>query len=462
MLKNNNSNNNNSNNNNSNNNNSIVEEKQFKILEEEYESNLLKAFNKEGKCYLDDKNYLSYRIYGNGKNKLLFIMGLNATGSHWGYQAKYFGNLEDYQVCTFDNRGIGTSSCPPGPYTTSLLANDALALLNHLEWNDNVNLIGVSMGGMIAQLMALKQTQRFNSVTFTSTYNSAALVVPTTEDIQIFFKMLSRTRTKMMRPLIKVCFPKPWLKEEILPGLSNFQFLLSTLKKFDFDNSERYSMGEYWQAIAALLHNIPPYRLKQIKKSGIKTLVLHGTKDKIIRPTYGTLLSSILSCPLIQFKNSGHMLMIERGIEYNLILRAHIEGKELNHYLQLENREIDNKNLILVNGVENKKLEEESNKLCNEHKPEKSWLNKLFHFKKNNDSIELLNNNDHSDFHEDTDNDNVLDDNNKSPNLKIEKSLSSPIPENGPFTILNRRSKSFFSANNFNEFLQNYLSTKQH
>lgn len=63
-----------------------------------------------------------------------------------------------YTVLRYDNRGIGLTSAPPGPYTSELLAQDLHALLMHPDLADKTSrfhLLGVSMGGMIAQTYAL-------------------------------------------------------------------------------------------------------------------------------------------------------------------------------------------------------------------------------------------------------------------------------------------------------------------
>ena len=68
-------------------------------------------------------------------------------------QVEYFSNIPEFSVCIFDNRGSGFSSVPQQKYTTTMLANDALALITHLGWG-NVHVVGLSMGGMIAQELA--------------------------------------------------------------------------------------------------------------------------------------------------------------------------------------------------------------------------------------------------------------------------------------------------------------------
>ena len=74
-----------------------------------------------------------------------------------------------YRVLSFDNRGIGLSDKPLGPYTTAMLAADAKALVDQLQVTD-FHLLGVSMGGMIAQEYALAYPDDLLSVTLACTY----------------------------------------------------------------------------------------------------------------------------------------------------------------------------------------------------------------------------------------------------------------------------------------------------
>ncbi|KAJ9073149.1 hypothetical protein DSO57_1019501 [Entomophthora muscae] len=145
--------------------------------------------------------------------------------------------------------------------------------------------------------------------------------------------MTARTRQGMVRPLIKNCFPKKWLRQEFSPGVTNFQLLEEASKNINENCPENTTQGEYSQFASTLLHNVPPHELKKVTREGVRCLVFHGSRDYIIRPIYGKLLSSFLSCPLVLFKKSGHMIMIERRDEFNAILQAHIEEKPLDAYL---------------------------------------------------------------------------------------------------------------------------------
>ena len=111
---------------------------------------------------------INYKLEGDGDRTAVFVNGLADDLETWVLQ------MDDvlaagYRVLRFDNRGIGASSAPPGPYTTRLLADDAKALIDHLGVSD-FHLMGVSMGGMIAQEYALAYPDGIRSLTLGCTY----------------------------------------------------------------------------------------------------------------------------------------------------------------------------------------------------------------------------------------------------------------------------------------------------
>jgi pimeloyl-ACP methyl ester carboxylesterase len=82
-------------------------------------------------------------------------MGLAGFKTAWQRQTKDFGHnqADKYSSLVFDNRGIGESDKPLMRYSTSEMARDTVELLDHVGWiaDRSVHVIGVSMGGMIAQ-----------------------------------------------------------------------------------------------------------------------------------------------------------------------------------------------------------------------------------------------------------------------------------------------------------------------
>src|SRR4029077_10122354 len=103
-----------------------------------------------------DSIELYYEEHGRG-DPLLLIMGLAADSTAWIFQVPDFARR--YRTITFDNRGVGRSSKPPGPYTIHEMADDAVALLDALDVR-RAHVVGVSMGGMIAQEIVLRHPSR--------------------------------------------------------------------------------------------------------------------------------------------------------------------------------------------------------------------------------------------------------------------------------------------------------------
>ena len=111
---------------------------------------------------------MNYKLEGDGDKTAVLVNGLADDLETWVLQ------MDDllaagYRVLRFDNRGVGSSSAPPGPYTTRLFADDAHALIQELGITD-FHMMGISMGGMIAQEYALAYPDGLRSVTLACTY----------------------------------------------------------------------------------------------------------------------------------------------------------------------------------------------------------------------------------------------------------------------------------------------------
>ena|ERR1700753_2637144 len=100
-------------------------------------------------------------------------MGLGGIKSGWQRQTKDFGHdqVDKYSCLIIDNRGIGESDRPLMRYSTSEMARDIIEILDHIKWKGDreLHIFGVSMGGMIAQELALRIPERISSLTLIST-----------------------------------------------------------------------------------------------------------------------------------------------------------------------------------------------------------------------------------------------------------------------------------------------------
>ena len=110
---------------------------------------------------------LAYEWHGDSGETLVLVNGLADTKESWEAQVPAFA--ERYRVLAFDNRGVGASDAPPGPYTTAQMAGDLHGLVEALGV-ERFHLLGTSMGGMIAQEYAIAHPERLLSAALCNTY----------------------------------------------------------------------------------------------------------------------------------------------------------------------------------------------------------------------------------------------------------------------------------------------------
>ena len=119
---------------------------------------------------LDDIT-LAYEIVGDG-DPLLLVAGCGqpAAAFHLGLAPRLAA--AGYRVILFDNRGVPPSSMPPAPYTIAEMADDALGLLDHLGLTEPVRIAGDSLGGWIAETLAIDHPERVRAAALMGSANA--------------------------------------------------------------------------------------------------------------------------------------------------------------------------------------------------------------------------------------------------------------------------------------------------
>ena len=118
--------------------------------------------------YYADSNgtKIFYQIRGEGE-PLVLLMGFGADGNEW---EKHVQEYEKHFTCILiDNRGVGKSDQPKGPYNTSMMAEDVIAVMDHAGI-EKVRAAGISMGGAITQELVLNYPEKVRSIALISTW----------------------------------------------------------------------------------------------------------------------------------------------------------------------------------------------------------------------------------------------------------------------------------------------------
>jgi len=206
---------------------------------------------------------LYYEETGSGP-PLLLINGLG--GNTAGMAPMVEGLTPQYRVLAFDNRGAGRSSAPQGPYTTRLLADDAAALLAQLGI-DRARVVGFSLGGMIAQELALAYPERVDHLALVAT--SAR---PHSGVMGPWLRFFVQARERELDATGFGLWFMPWLLSSTF--MANHEQLEAALAGGD-DPYPAPAHGVAAQAAATLGHDA----LDRLPQIAAPTLVLVGAED---------------------------------------------------------------------------------------------------------------------------------------------------------------------------------------
>lgn len=243
---------------------------------------------------------LYYESHGEGE-PLLLITGLSYPLWYWHRVVPLLA--AHFRVITFDNRGVGATDKPPGPYSASMMAADTAGMLDALQIG-RAHVLGHSMGGYIAQALALEHPQRIKRLILASTsFGGPNQIPPSPEAMAILTDLSGDPVERFMRGLTV----------SAAPGFaeSNPAFVQEWLQ-YRIDNPVDPVAYQAQLAVGlALFAEEAAYdgRLEQITAP---TLMLWGEQDKVTPPGNAQLMAAqIPNSAITVLADAGHNFALE-------------------------------------------------------------------------------------------------------------------------------------------------------
>jgi pimeloyl-ACP methyl ester carboxylesterase len=261
--------------------------------------------------------HLSYARRGTGTGVLL-IQGVGAIGAAWQPQIEDLSRR--HSTVAFDNRGIGGSVNLGGPLTIEAMAEDALAVMDAEEL-DRFHVVGHSMGGLIAQEVALRAPRRVKSLSLLCTFARGAQGARMTPAM-ILAGLRTRVGTRAMR---RKAFLELVVPPEILAARGAAPLAEDLGRLFARDLADQ-----------------PPIIMKQVRAMGrydvghrlaslgaIPTLVASCELDRIALPAFGReLAAAIPGARFVVLRGAGHGVPLLDPASINHLLRSHLASAD--------------------------------------------------------------------------------------------------------------------------------------
>ena len=252
---------------------------------------------------------LHYVQRGSGE-PLLLIQGMSGTHLSWG--EPFLSELEDgFALTAYDHRGIGRSGRVEEPFTIVDLADDAARLLDRLGL-ERAHVLGISMGGMVAQQLALRHPDRIRTLTLGCTYSGgegSALTDPAVFQ-RLSGSWASGDRDTILRAAWEINVSSRFAADD---------------EAFAAFKQAALELPVAMQVIMAQLQAIAGHDTSaDLERITVPTLVVHGDEDQMLGVANGRLIASrIPGAKLEVMEGVGHLFWVEEPQRSAALIREH-------------------------------------------------------------------------------------------------------------------------------------------
>lgn len=239
---------------------------------------------------------------------VLMLSGLGYASWCWEDLMSYL--RREHRVIALDNRGTGRSAKPAGPYSIEMFADDAAAALEGLGI-ESAHVIGNSMGGYIAMMLAVRHPRRVRSLLLTNTARGGADVIPIPEETaQAWRDAAMLTPREFVRRTMAYSYPPGWAEAH----RERIEELVERRLEFPTPQEcwrEQYAACERYLA--------QPFDVSRIKA---RVLVVHGKQDRVLPYGNGVVLARELERgELLTLDTVGHLPFLQDPASFAQIAR---------------------------------------------------------------------------------------------------------------------------------------------
>jgi len=241
---------------------------------------------------------------------VLWLQGLNAPGAAWAVQLAHFSRT--HRCIAPDARGVGRSDAPDGPYTTRLLAEDALRVLDACEV-PRAHVVGISLGGAAAQELALAHPERVRSLALLATFAAQS---PRSRALLTAWRILYPAAAGS--PTLREAWEKQAYAWLFTDAFWRVEANVRAALRFAATQPLQPVQGFLGQIDAALAHDTRD-RLPSLR---VPALVVHGALDQLASPAGAEELARLIpGAELVMLPGAGHAVNLEGQRAVNAALR---------------------------------------------------------------------------------------------------------------------------------------------
>ncbi|MBV1885524.1 MAG: alpha/beta hydrolase [Parvibaculaceae bacterium] len=246
-----------------------------------------------------------------GKQGTPPLLVISGTGSDLRRKPNFFDSplVQDFDVASYDQRGLGQSDKPDADYSMAQYADDAAAMLDHLGW-ENVNVMGVSFGGMVAQHLALRHPNKVKNLVLACTSpggaGGASYPLHKVADMEPF------ARAEKMLPLYDTRQTPQWIEDN--PDI--YKMMLKFMTDDPYADEEGRKEGALKQLKARSTHDC----WDNLATITCPVFLAAGKFDAVALPETQQAMLSRLPNATLSLYEGGHLFLLQDRQAYKDII----------------------------------------------------------------------------------------------------------------------------------------------